>query len=50
MNTQGCFTIVLNEDHQLLLVKRTDYPLWDLPGGRLEQEESLEQCAIRETR
>lgn len=49
MNTQGCFTIVVNDENKLLLVKRNDYPLWDLPGGRLENEESLEECAIRET-
>ena len=46
--TLGCFTIVLNKSGQLLLTKRKDYPLWDLPGGTLEDGESLEACAIRE--
>ncbi|MGP7815798.1 NUDIX hydrolase [Bacillus sp. 03113] len=49
MNTQGCFTIIVNKEYKLLLVKRKDYPIWDFPGGRLENEESLEECAIRET-
>ncbi len=34
MYTQGAFVIVLNESQQILLVKRKDVPLWDLPGGR----------------
>ncbi|SFA90641.1 ADP-ribose pyrophosphatase YjhB, NUDIX family [Bacillus sp. cl95] len=49
MSSQGCFTIVVNGQDQILLVKRKDYPLWDFPGGRLEDNEKLEDCAIRET-
>jgi 8-oxo-dGTP diphosphatase len=47
--TSGCFTIVTNKEGNILLAKRKDYPLWDLPGGTLEMEEPLESCAIRET-
>lgn len=47
--TTGCFTIVLNEKGQILLTKRKDFPIWDLPGGRWEKGETLEDCAIRET-
>ena len=47
--TLGCFTITLNDVGHILLTKRKDYPLWDLPGGTLENGESLEFCAIRET-
>jgi 8-oxo-dGTP diphosphatase len=47
--TEGCFTIVFNKEGKILLVKRKDYPIWDLPGGRLEEYETLENCAIRET-
>ncbi|MCD7951009.1 MAG: NUDIX hydrolase [Erysipelotrichaceae bacterium] len=47
--TQGCFTIIINDKNQILLGKRQDYPLWDLPGGRLEENEELIDCAIRET-
>ncbi len=32
-----------------MLAKRKDYPLWDLPGGTLDENETLENCAIRET-
>ncbi|MCM3004293.1 NUDIX hydrolase [Priestia koreensis] len=46
--TSGCFTIVRNEEGHILLVKRKDYPLWDLPGGMLEENEQLENCATRE--
>ncbi|MGM2817334.1 NUDIX hydrolase [Bacillus cereus group sp. Bce001] len=48
--TTGCFTIVNNNEGKILLVKRNDYPIWDLPGGRLEGNEELEKCAIRETK
>ncbi|WP_404452064.1 NUDIX hydrolase [Virgibacillus necropolis] len=47
--TSGCFTIVINEEVRILLAKPKDYPLWDLPGGAVEMEEPLENCAIRET-
>jgi len=48
-NTAGCFTIVMNQKGYILLAKRKDYPLWDLPGGTLEKGEELAICAIRET-
>ena len=48
--TTGCFGIVRNNKHQILLVKRRDYPLWDLPGGRLDAGETHEECVIREVR
>ena len=48
MYTQGAFVIVLNESQQILLVKRKDVPLWDLPGGRVDPGESAEEAAVRE--
>lgn len=36
---------------QILLIKRGHYPfegMWALPGGFLDMEETVEQCAIRE--
>ncbi|MCM3596780.1 NUDIX hydrolase [Metabacillus idriensis] len=50
MKTEGCFTIIENSEGEILLMKRRDYPIWDLPGGRLDHGESLELCAIRETK
>ena len=49
--SQGSFTIIVNSDQgKLLLVKRRDVPVWDLPGGRLEKGESDLECAIREAK
>jgi 8-oxo-dGTP diphosphatase len=48
--TEGCFTIVINQEGNILLAKRKDYPLWDLPGGTVEKDEELRLCAIRETK
>ena len=50
MSTQGSFTIIHNENkNRVLLVKRKDFPIWDLPGGRVEEGENLTTCAIRES-
>lgn len=49
--SQGSFTIIINNDQdKLLLVKRRDVPVWDLPGGRLETGETDIACAIREAK
>lgn len=42
-------TIVLNEKNELLLIKG---PLrgWEMPGGQVEEGESLKTAAIRETK
>lgn len=41
--------IVLNENNELLLIKS---PLrgWEMPGGQVEEGESIKQAAIRETK
>lgn len=49
MSTRGAFAIVVGGDRKILLVRRTDAPLWDLPGGRVKKEEDVEACVIRET-
>lgn len=47
---QGSFTIILNENNnRILLVKRKDIPIWDLPGGKVEIEETPTACAVRES-
>ncbi|HIX70612.1 MAG TPA: NUDIX hydrolase [Candidatus Enterococcus stercoravium] len=48
MATVGVFNIITQKDN-ILLLKRRDIPLWDLPGGGLETGESLEECLLRET-
>lgn len=42
-------TIVLNEKREILLIKG---PLrgWEMPGGQVEEGESLKEAAIRETK
>lgn len=43
-------TAILIENNRLLVVKQWVTPTrgWSLPGGRLEADESIEQCLIRE--
>lgn len=41
----------LDNDLQILLIRRAKDPYkgcWALPGGRLEADENLDQCAVRE--
>ncbi len=40
---------VIDSGH-ILLIKRTDFEVWCLPTGKVEQGESFAQAAIRETR
>lgn len=40
--------VVFNENHEILLVKRRDVPIWVLPGGGIEVDESPQQAVIRE--
>lgn len=41
--------IILNEDStRVLLVKRKDVPIWVLPGGGIEHNETAEEAVIRE--
>lgn len=43
----GAFAVI-EKDGKILLVRRTDAPVWDLPGGGREKDESMEACVIRE--
>ncbi|MDK4203319.1 NUDIX hydrolase [Bacillus sp. PW192] len=45
---QGAFVIIQNEERDILLVKRKDVPLWDLPGGGIAEGETPEAAAVRE--
>jgi len=46
--------IIRNEDDEILVVQRgekTDHPFrWEFPGGKLNEDESEEDCIIREIR
>jgi 8-oxo-dGTP diphosphatase len=43
--------IILNDDStQVLLVQRRDIPMWVLPGGGIEPEETPEEAIIREVK
>lgn len=41
--------VIFNEDRsQVLLIKRRDIPIWVLPGGGVESEETPENAILRE--
>ncbi len=42
--------VIPNERNEILLQKRSDNGLWGLPGGLMELDESIEECAIREVK
>jgi 8-oxo-dGTP pyrophosphatase MutT (NUDIX family) len=39
-----------NNNKEILLVKRRDIPIWVLPGGGVEKDETPEQAVIREVK
>lgn len=41
--------VVVNDDGEILLIRRTDNDNWALPGGAMDLGESLPQAAARET-
>lgn len=42
-------TVVLNDNNQILLLKGPRRG-WELPGGQVEEGESLSDAAVRETK
>lgn len=45
--SHGAFNVVIC-NQKVLLVKRRDFPLWDLPSGVVESDELPSEAAIRE--
>ncbi|MBK7894423.1 MAG: NUDIX domain-containing protein [Candidatus Promineifilaceae bacterium] len=41
-------TAVIIQDNKVLLVKREDFEVWALPGGGVDEGESLAETAVRE--
>jgi 8-oxo-dGTP diphosphatase len=54
MKRKGTSIIFVNDKKQVLLLLRDDKPdipypnMWDIPGGHVEDEETPEQCVVRE--
>ena len=42
--------VIVDEENRILLQKRADNGLWGLPGGLLELDETIAECAIREVK
>ena len=42
--------IIVNDKNEILLQQRSDTLPWGLPGGLMEIEDSIENCAIREAK
>lgn len=46
----GAFVTVFDAAGSVLLVKRRDFPVWNLPGGKVHSDEMPWDAAVRETR
>jgi ADP-ribose pyrophosphatase YjhB (NUDIX family) len=42
--------VVVNDEGELLMIRRTDNDNWAVPGGAVDLGESVAQAAVRETR
>jgi 8-oxo-dGTP diphosphatase len=48
--TIGSFGIITDDNDRILLCLRNDYPIWNLPGGGVENAETPWQAVIREVK
>lgn len=48
--TNMAVSVAVIRDEQILLTKREDFEIWCLPGGIVDENESLAEAAIREIR
>ena len=42
--------VVVNDDGEILMIRRTDNDNWAVPGGAIDLGESMSQAAVRETK
>ncbi len=50
MQKNSSHVILFNENQQIFLIKRTDYPVWSITGGGIEGDEEPKSAAIREAK
>lgn len=48
--TIGVFAAIFDDENRILFCHRTDYDLWNLPGGTLEHGETPWECVVREVK
>jgi len=49
LTSQTVIGVIFSKDQkEVLLIERRDVPVWVLPGGGIEKEETVEQACIRE--
>jgi 8-oxo-dGTP diphosphatase len=48
MEKPAAIGVIFNSANQVLLIKRRDVPVWVLPGGGIESQETPEEAACRE--
>lgn len=46
--SSGVQTLVFNNKRKILLILRSDFPVWTLPGGRIDKRERAIDAAKRE--
>jgi ADP-ribose pyrophosphatase YjhB (NUDIX family) len=46
----GAAVLLLNQENQLLMIRRMDNNCWGIPGGAMELGENIEDTAMRETK
>ncbi|MCP5099531.1 MAG: NUDIX domain-containing protein, partial [Chloroflexi bacterium] len=47
MISLGAGVVIIDED-KVLLIQREDFEVWALPGGRVDEGESIAETAVRE--
>tara|TARA_B100000035_G_C21035720_1_gene570842 strand:- start:5678 stop:6043 length:366 start_codon:yes stop_codon:yes gene_type:complete len=48
MSLEVACGIMYNKDNKILLALRKDNECWEFPGGKLEKNETIEECLQRE--